>query len=65
MHKSEKYVVITQSRYTEKRSKMDLLKVADYEKVFKKKTVEAYYEYFRRGASDEVSLRLNTTAYNE
>lgn len=44
---------------------MALQKVADYEKVFKRKTIEAYYEYFRRGASDEVSLRLNTTAYNE
>lgn len=44
---------------------MSLNKVSDYEKVFKKKTVEAYYEYFRQGASDEVSLRLNITAYNE
>lgn len=44
---------------------MSLEKISDYEKVFKKKTIEAYYEYFRRGASDEISLNLNTSAYNE
>lgn len=44
---------------------MSLETVADYEKVFKKKTPKAYYEYFRRGAANEVSLCLNTTAYNE
>lgn len=44
---------------------MTLQRVADYEKVFKKKTIEAYYEYYRQGATDEVSLRLNMSAFNE
>lgn len=44
---------------------MSLETVADYNKMYKKKIPEAYNEYFRRGVSKEVSLRLNTTAYNK
>lgn len=44
---------------------MSLETVSDYEKVFEKKTPKAFYEYFRRGAANEVSLHLNTAAYNE
>lgn len=44
---------------------MSLKTVADYKKMSKKKIPEAYYEYFRRGVSNGVSLHLNTTAYNE
>jgi isopentenyl diphosphate isomerase/L-lactate dehydrogenase-like FMN-dependent dehydrogenase len=42
----------------------EFVTVADYEKVAHKKIVKNALDYYKSGAGDELTLRLNTSAFD-